>query len=130
MQAAGFDWHHNTVLRTESGARPVRLSEAVAIASVLRVPLDYLLRAQEAEDKRILREELAVLEEKFQYAIDQAQLRRDELVAASLRTDSAARAAKLAQAEYEKATRDRAYWEAQRHRVMEALSDMSAAEES
>lgn len=39
----GMPWHQSTVGKVESGLRPVRLAEAVAIAAVLAVPLQELL---------------------------------------------------------------------------------------
>jgi len=39
----GVVWHQTTVTKTESGARPLRLSEAVAVAHILGVPLTDLI---------------------------------------------------------------------------------------
>jgi transcriptional regulator with XRE-family HTH domain len=38
----GVQWHQTTVRRTESGERPIRLSEAIAVAELLGVPLGEL----------------------------------------------------------------------------------------
>ncbi|MGH3381341.1 MAG: helix-turn-helix domain-containing protein [Actinoallomurus sp.] len=46
MQGQGLDWHQTTVARTESTRRPVRLNEAMALAGILRVPLEELLRPE------------------------------------------------------------------------------------
>lgn len=39
----GIDWHQTTVGKVESGERPVRLTELVALANVLGTPLDALV---------------------------------------------------------------------------------------
>lgn len=51
----GIKWHQSTVTKVEAGARPVRLQEAVAIASILRTKLEYLLEepsSTEAQRRR------------------------------------------------------------------------------
>lgn len=44
MGELGLPWHAMTVARTESGARPIRLDEADALAQILNVPLQQLLQ--------------------------------------------------------------------------------------
>ena len=39
----GVRWHQSTMTKVEAGERPVRLMEALAVASVLGVPLEDLL---------------------------------------------------------------------------------------
>ncbi|MGW2539458.1 helix-turn-helix domain-containing protein [Kitasatospora sp. NPDC001574] len=41
MATRGFAWHQTTVARTESGARPVLLKEALALAEILHQSLDH-----------------------------------------------------------------------------------------
>lgn len=43
MRDHGHDWHHNTVLRTEAGKRPLRVAEAFALATVLQMPVAEIL---------------------------------------------------------------------------------------
>ncbi|WP_396646192.1 helix-turn-helix transcriptional regulator [Microbacterium sp.] len=44
MRAQGFDWAQATVWSVEKGKRPVRLAEAEAVARILRVTVEDLLR--------------------------------------------------------------------------------------
>lgn len=48
----GVDWHQTTAGRVESGARPARLAEAVAVAAVLGVPLSELIGERDAVRQR------------------------------------------------------------------------------
>lgn len=48
----GIPWHQTTVAKTESGERPIRLAEAVAVAQALSVPLDELLHDADEGRKR------------------------------------------------------------------------------
>lgn len=43
MTASGYDWHQTTVGRTESAARPLRVNEAVVLATIFEVPITQLL---------------------------------------------------------------------------------------
>ncbi|RAY13610.1 hypothetical protein DPM19_18195 [Actinomadura craniellae] len=43
MTAAGFSWRQTTVAKTEAGARPVRLNEAVALAYFFGLTVDDML---------------------------------------------------------------------------------------
>jgi transcriptional regulator with XRE-family HTH domain len=45
MGAYGYDWHQTIVGRLETAQRPLRLNEAVALASLFEVPVDSLLFA-------------------------------------------------------------------------------------
>ena len=55
-------WHQTTVARTEAGERPVRLSEAVAVADLLNVPLGELAYEPADDTTRIERVALAYAE--------------------------------------------------------------------
>lgn len=44
MAELDMSWHQMTVARTESGDRPLRLDEALALANIFHVPLENLLR--------------------------------------------------------------------------------------
>jgi transcriptional regulator with XRE-family HTH domain len=44
--AHGFPWHQNTTGKVESGERPIKLAEAVAVAAILGVPLEDLIGVQ------------------------------------------------------------------------------------
>lgn len=43
MTARGFSWHQTTVAKTETGERPLRLTEALALADELGVDLTVFL---------------------------------------------------------------------------------------
>lgn len=57
MSERGFPFHQATVYNLEVGRRPTRLSEAVTLAEVLKVPLTHLLGPEAPE--RVARFELA-----------------------------------------------------------------------
>lgn len=48
MAARGFPWHQPTVSRIESGKQPLGFSEAVALAEIFGVPLDWGLPPEAA----------------------------------------------------------------------------------
>jgi len=50
----GFPWHQTTVGKVESGERPIRLAEAVAVAQSLGVPLDDLVAEAERAHRAAL----------------------------------------------------------------------------
>lgn len=50
MRDHGHDWQHNTVLRTQNGVRPLRVSEAFSVAAVLQTPVAYVLGLAEGQD--------------------------------------------------------------------------------
>src|SRR3954447_4046528 len=52
-------WHQTTVGKIESGGRPIRLSEAVAVADLLGVPLDELAYDRGDDTPRVERVALA-----------------------------------------------------------------------
>jgi transcriptional regulator with XRE-family HTH domain len=62
IQMHDIHWHQTTVRRTESGERPIRLSEAVAVAELLGVPLDELAYGRGDDTPRIERVALAYAE--------------------------------------------------------------------
>lgn len=49
MEMQGHPWQQNTLTRVEAGARPLRLVEAVTLADILGVSVDYLLGAGQAQ---------------------------------------------------------------------------------
>jgi transcriptional regulator with XRE-family HTH domain len=53
------NWHQTTVRRTESGERPIRLSEAIAVADLLGVPLSELAHGAADDTPRTERVALA-----------------------------------------------------------------------
>ena len=53
----GIRWHQSTMTKVEAGERPVRLMEALALASVLGMPLDDLLDDPDSEEARRRRSE-------------------------------------------------------------------------
>ena len=55
-------WHQTTVGKIESGGRPIRLSEAVAVADLLHVPLAELVYDSADDTPRIDRVALAYAE--------------------------------------------------------------------
>jgi len=89
MAARGHRWHQATVFKVEDGRRPVRLTEAVALAAVLDVPLTDLIGPDAPE--RVARFELASAAqrvkaaqhevEQWQAELDQASKERDVLAA-------------------------------------------------
>jgi transcriptional regulator with XRE-family HTH domain len=46
MNRAGFSWRQSTVAKTEAAARPVRVDEAAALAGILGVTVDDLVRPE------------------------------------------------------------------------------------
>ncbi len=54
MQAMGWAFHQQTVLKIEKGSRPLKLAEALSIAAVLEVPVDRLW----AEPETVMRDRL------------------------------------------------------------------------
>lgn len=48
----GIRWHQSTVTKVEAGERPVRLAEALAVASILHVSLEDLLDEPGSPDAR------------------------------------------------------------------------------
>jgi transcriptional regulator with XRE-family HTH domain len=52
MTEAGWKWSHVTVGSIERGERPLRASEAVGVADILDVPVEYLVDVQDAADLR------------------------------------------------------------------------------
>jgi transcriptional regulator with XRE-family HTH domain len=73
MQERGFEWNHNTVLKTEAAKRPVRLIEALTLSSILEIYLGSLLQPELDEEKRGLREELTLLSARQMEVIDRAR---------------------------------------------------------
>jgi transcriptional regulator with XRE-family HTH domain len=56
------NWHQTTVGKTEAGERPIRLSEAVAVAHLLGVPLNDLAYDPADDTPRVERVALAYAE--------------------------------------------------------------------
>ena len=52
MHEAGFKWSQATVWSVESGERPVRLVEAIALASILHAPLEELAAVERDDLER------------------------------------------------------------------------------
>lgn len=50
-EVAGYGWHQQTVARTETGTRPVRADEMVALSDVLNVSLVVLMRSPGAAQR-------------------------------------------------------------------------------
>jgi transcriptional regulator with XRE-family HTH domain len=49
MRSRGFPWHQQTISRVESGAQRVRIGEATALASIVGMSLDALMRPADLE---------------------------------------------------------------------------------
>ena len=58
MAAAGFKWHPATVYSVEKGERKIPLNEVVAIARLLHVSVDSLIRPTKVTERRILADRL------------------------------------------------------------------------
>lgn len=64
MVAHGHPWHQQTVVKTEKGARPLRLTEACDLATVLHIDLDQLSGVAETSPQLlVVRGHLARCEE-------------------------------------------------------------------
>ncbi len=87
MSALGHGWHQTTVAKTESGARPLRLNEADALAGLFEANLTDLLRPPIVGGGP----SVAVLREQLEEAQQEAELLQAE-------ADEAARAAQEAAA--------------------------------
>jgi hypothetical protein len=96
MSASGHaNWHQTTVGKTEAAARPLRLNEAVTLASLFGVPVTQLVApiTLKAED---IQAELDTVEErwaKLQAEYRAAQAERDAAAMAAAQADQAAAAA-------------------------------------
>lgn len=100
MQEHGFEWNHNTVLKTESAKRPVRLTEATTLASILEVSVFSLMQPELDETKAALREEMTILSASHMRAIDTAQRLRDVFQQARHQAEEASAAVERAEAGY------------------------------
>ena len=83
----GINWHQTTVGKIESGERPLKLAEAVAVAEALLLTVDELLEDEPRVDNALLmiggaQHELALLS-------DYVDRRRDELGAAEREIEQA-----------------------------------------
>lgn len=72
MKAQGLSWHQVTVGRTESGTRPLRLDEAIALAAIFEVELPVLYRepVEERQERRRVNIQNAI-------AVAEGQLQED-----------------------------------------------------
>lgn len=73
MTLKGHQWHQTTVAKTESGERPLRLSEAGALADSLFVPLTDLAGLERTAPDRAM----AIAE--LRHVADQIEARLEEL---------------------------------------------------
>ncbi|MBA9002037.1 helix-turn-helix domain-containing protein [Thermomonospora cellulosilytica] len=78
MAELDLSWHQMTVARTESGERPLRLDEALALANIFQIPLDSLMRPV---DENIQREYEAIL--RMVHHIEEKANAVEEKIAAS-----------------------------------------------
>jgi transcriptional regulator with XRE-family HTH domain len=72
MQAEGFAWLQSTLTKTESGARPIRLTEAVGLARIFEVDMGDLVR-QEAHPFVTRMQRVAAETKAAQKAVQAAQ---------------------------------------------------------
>ena len=69
MSERGISWAQQTVAQTEAGKRPMRLSEAAALAAILQTPLDrFMLAGQEASELEAVLTAGARLRERWERA--------------------------------------------------------------
>jgi transcriptional regulator with XRE-family HTH domain len=73
MSALGFGMHQSTVGRLESAQLPLRLNEAIALASLYGTSLDALLGGTTGMDAETLDEEIRKTEEQLRQAADEHQ---------------------------------------------------------
>ena len=59
MRKRGFKWSQGTVWTVETGERPLRLSEAVALAELFGLPIEALSQPEDDMREQLLRAELA-----------------------------------------------------------------------
>lgn len=123
MTAQGYAWHQTTVARTESGDRPARLGEAVALSAILRFSLDTLTHETSDAAARADHEYRAALTERENTArlLADAQIR---LQLATTETDNIRREAAWANEVFEQA---RARLDAENQKLVRATIDQELA---
>jgi transcriptional regulator with XRE-family HTH domain len=85
MKAYGYNWHQTIVAKTETGQRPLRLNEALDLASLFGVSLTSLLAPTGgAESLDEMRAEAAVLRSALEDAGQQAQAAQIEAAQAAM----------------------------------------------
>lgn len=73
----GFDMHQTTVAKIENGSRPLRVSEAIAIADVMGMPMLSVFYGPGPEDKRwgidAMRDAMERSEQSLEFAQEQME---------------------------------------------------------